>query len=201
MGRLLSLAVLVASVLLKPSSLFTQPLLLFEFGLVLDFLGYIFLSILFGWIILTEFGKSVMGGNGKGKSGAGSAKGANKGGAAPPAGVGQLAVTDEAWAAMSGKQRKLVLRTQNMVLHINGPKYQAPGQQPPRNYKDAAGSVGNTGSWYESRGPWVACQNASCPGCKRKGVVVPSFKYVADVQEGVAVNSQRCFACNKPWQD
>ena len=107
MGRLLSLAVLVGSVLLKPSSLFTQPLLLFEFGLVLDFLGYIFLSILFGWIILTEFGKTVMGGNGKGKSGAGSAKGAGKGGAAPPAGVGQLAVTDEAWAAMSGKQRKL----------------------------------------------------------------------------------------------
>ena len=30
---------------------------------------------------------------------------------------------------------------------------------------------------------------------------MPSFKYVADVQEGVAANSQRCLACNKPWQD
>ncbi len=60
MGRLLSLAVLVGSVLLKPLSLFTLPLLLFELCLVLDFLGYILLDILFGWIILTEFGKTVM---------------------------------------------------------------------------------------------------------------------------------------------
>ena len=59
-------------------------------------------------------------------------------------------------------------------------------------------SGGSPGSWYESRGPWVACQNANCPGCKRKGVFVPSFKYVADVLEGVAANSQRCLACNKP---
>ena len=30
---------------------------------------------------------------------------------------------------------------------------------------------------------------------------MPSFKYVADVQAGMAVNSQRSLACNKPWQD
>ena len=102
---------------------------------------------------------------------------------------------------MSGKQRKFLLCAQNMVLHISGPQ-KSPGQKPPpRQYKDAAGPGGNPGGWYESRGPWVVCQNPSCPGCKRKGVVMPSFKYVADVQVELAVNSQRCLACNKPWQD
>ena len=67
-----------------------------------------------------------MGGNGKGKSGSSSAKGAGKGKSVPPASGGQLAVSDEAWAAMSGKQRKMLLRNQNMVLHIIGPNYQAP---------------------------------------------------------------------------
>ena len=62
-----------------------------------------------------------MGGNGKGKSGASVAKGTGKGKSVPPASSGQLAVSDEAWAAMSGKQRKMLVRTQNMVLHITGP--------------------------------------------------------------------------------
>ena len=82
------------------------------------------------------------------------AKGTGKGKSVPPASSGQLAVSDEAWAAMSGKQRKMLVRTQNMVLHITGPSHKA-ADQPPRRYKDAAGPVGNTGSWYESRGPWV----------------------------------------------
>ena len=52
-----------------------------------------------------------MGGNGKGKSGASVAKGTGKGKSVPPASSGQLAVSDEAWAGMSGKQRKMLVRT------------------------------------------------------------------------------------------
>ena len=150
--------------------------------------------------ILLGFEYVMVGGNGKdkGKSEK-SGKGAGKGMA--PTGISNLAVSDADWEAMSGKQRKFLLRAQNMVLHISGPQ-KSPGQKPPpRQYKDAAGPGGNPGGWYESRGPWVVCQNPSCPGCKRKGVVTPSFKYVADVQVALAVNSQRCLACNKPWQD
>ena len=86
-------------------------------------------------------------GDGKGKSGGkGPGKGAGKGSGGPAAGSGlSLAWSDEAWAKMSGKQRKLYMRTQNMVMHVTGPVYQPPKKkQEQRTYKEAWGS----GQWW-----------------------------------------------------
>ena len=80
------------------------------------------------------------GGDGKGKSGGkGAGKGAGKGSGGPAAGSGpSLALSDEAWAKMSGKQRKLYLRTQIMDMHVTGPAYQQPKKkQDQGSYKEA----------------------------------------------------------------
>ena len=115
------------------------------------------------------------GGDGKGKGGGkgkGAGKGAGKGkdGPAPAAGPA-LAVSDEVWGTMSGKQRKMYMRTQNMVMHVSGPAYQQPKKkkQDQRIYKEAGGSGpwwSGIERWYNSKGPWVPCQNPACTGCK-----------------------------------
>ena len=41
----------------------------------------------------------------------------------------------------------------------------------------------------------------SLPRLQTHVVMVRSFKFLTDIVEGTAVNSQRCLACNKPWVD
>ena len=117
------------------------------------------------------------GGDGNGKSGGkGAGKGAGKGSGGPAVGSGpSLALSDEAWAKMSGKQRKLYMRIQNMVLHVNGPSYQAPApKKAPGGYKEAAGSDHwGSESWYYSKGPWVPCQNSQAKAAIKMELLSP----------------------------
>ncbi len=158
---------------------------------------------MFGYFDLPIFGKFVMGGGSKGK-GYGVGKGSfgwssaqdGKSCGKHAAGAGQFAgprfdgtfdLSDEKLNLLSPKLRKQVVRSRSILLHASGPSYQAPVRrwgQASGDLKAAAGSdQWGAESWYQAKGPWVPCQNSQCPGCKKNGTMVRSFKFVIDVVE------------------
>ena len=78
----------------------------------------------------------------------------------------------------------------------------ASGGRPSSVRKQSTGSKErNVGLYKDSgykskpKGPWVACQNAKCPGHNRQA----SFKFICDIGKGA--NGLACMGCQFPWAD